>query len=81
MKGLWLLQARVVVAPYLVVGGTDSKHYGSLTRNIYRFQPLSIDRRGGDLQRVHGTDERINLQDLEAACKFFLHLIDLACSR
>ncbi len=74
------VQDRVLVAPYLVVGGTDSKHYAPLTRNIYRFQPMSIDRRGGDLQRIHGTDERISLHDLEVACSFFLRLIDLACS-
>mmetsp|Transcript_17488 Transcript_17488/g.52473 ORF Transcript_17488/g.52473 Transcript_17488/m.52473 type:complete len:508 (+) Transcript_17488:152-1675(+) len=74
----WPGSGRVVVAPYLVVGGTDSKHYAPLARNIYRFQPMSIDRRGGDLDRIHGTDERISVRDLEAACTFFLHFVSLA---
>eukprot|EP00983_Pelagomonas_calceolata_P048884 1141262-Pelagomonas_calceolata.AAC.9 len=31
----------IAVAPYLLTGGTDSKHFSHLTRAIYRFVPYS----------------------------------------
>lgn len=66
---------KLMVAPYLVVGGTDAKHYAPLTRNIYRFQPVPVNRTAGDISTIHGTDERIRIDDLQASCRFFLQLI------
>jgi hypothetical protein len=51
------------VIPYLLCGGTDSKWYANLTSNILRFAPFSVNRRAGDLKRVHGTDERLSVED------------------
>jgi hypothetical protein len=51
------------VIPYLLCGGTDSKWYANLTSNIVRFAPFSVNRRAGDLKRVHGTDERLSVGD------------------
>ena len=31
-----------LVSPYLVVGGTDARHYLGLTRNVYRFSPIQM---------------------------------------
>ncbi len=45
------------VAPGLVVAATDSRHFTELTDDIYRFSPVVHDER--DLERIHGTDERI----------------------
>jgi carboxypeptidase PM20D1 len=62
-----------VVAPYLTIGGTDSRHYGALTRNIYRFTPILAD--ATDLVRIHGTNERMAVANYAQCVQFFLQLI------
>ena len=63
----------IPVAPYLVIGGTDSRHYEAVCRNIYRFSPMMI---GPDsLGRVHGINECISLKNLENMLRFFITLI------
>jgi len=62
-----------LVAPALLVAGTDSRHYAPLTKNIYRFLPITL--RPDDARRYHGIDERISLQDYERCVRFYLQLI------
>ena len=50
--------ADVVVAPALVMGGTDSKHYAAIADAVYRFQPVHV--MAGDVARYHGIDERVS---------------------
>lgn len=42
-------------------GGTDSKHYSHLTNTILRFCPYALG--NDDVHRVHGTNERISVED------------------
>lgn len=63
----------VLVAPALVLGGTDSKHFEKLTQNIYRFSPLRIGPE--DLKRLHGNNERTSTKDYAEAVRFYFHLI------
>lgn len=49
----------VPVLPYLVPGGTDSKHYQNLTDNILRFAPFSVTTEL--LKTIHATNERISV--------------------
>lgn len=65
-----------VVAPSLVLGGTDARHFTGLTPNVYRFAPLRIG--SGDLERVHGTDERLALEDYGRMIRFYRELIESA---
>jgi carboxypeptidase PM20D1 len=65
-----------VVAPSLVLGGTDARHFTGLTPNVYRFAPLRIG--PGDLERVHGTDERLALEDYGRMIRFYRELIESA---
>ena len=63
----------IPVAPYLVIGGTDSRHYEPVCKNIYRFTPVLL---GPDsLGRVHGINECISLKNLENMQRFFITLI------
>ena len=62
-----------VVAPGLVIGGTDSRHFVDLSRNVYRFVPLRVGPE--DLGRFHGTDERISLDNLVSVVEFYVQLI------
>jgi carboxypeptidase PM20D1 len=62
-----------VVAPSLVVGMTDSRHYGRLSDRIYRFLPMRLGR--DDLERIHGTDERISVDNYVESVRFYLQVI------
>lgn len=73
-------QGSILVAPYLVVGGTDSKLYAPLTDLIFRFEPIAVSRGGNELGRIHGNDERISQDALLQQVKFFLHFIRSAFS-
>jgi carboxypeptidase PM20D1 len=63
----------VVVAPYLVTGGTDARHFSGLTLNVYRFTPTRLSLR--DLTRVHGTDERVSIANYAELVRFYAQLL------
>jgi carboxypeptidase PM20D1 len=65
-----------VVAPSLVLGGTDARHYAGLTPHVYRFAPFTVG--PGDLERVHGVDERLSLEDYGRMVRFYRELISAA---
>ena len=62
-----------IVAPGLVVGATDSRHYTSISENIYRFVPYNLGR--ADTERIHGIDERIAIEDYVKLIQFYAQLI------
>ena len=63
----------VVVAPYLVLGRTDARHYEAISENVYRFLPLRLDAEARG--RLHGTDERVGVEVLAGAVGFYRELI------
>lgn len=68
----------VIVAPTLMIGATDARHYATLTDNVYRFMPLRADE--SDLDRVHGTDERISIDNYHEIIVFYMRLIENSSS-
>ncbi|KIY68862.1 putative Gly-X carboxypeptidase [Cylindrobasidium torrendii FP15055 ss-10] len=46
-----------IVAPFLMNGGTDTRVFQNLTRNIYRFQPLKPSERA----EIHTVDEHVHI--------------------
>lgn len=66
-------QMNLTVAPYLVLGGSDSRFYAPIAENVYRFVPMSVS--GDDLKRIHGTNERIGTQDYACMIRFYAQLI------
>ncbi len=64
----------IIVAPYLVLGATDSRNYNALTNQIYRFTPVKMNNE--DLKRTHGINERISISDMGKSVKFFIALIE-----
>jgi carboxypeptidase PM20D1 len=62
-----------VVAPALVLGGTDSRNYSALTKNILRFTPMVID--NSDLSRIHGINECITTENYTNMIRFYDVLI------
>ncbi len=63
----------VVVAPGLAVVATDSRHYEAVADNIYRFLPMQL--KVEDLQRIHGIDERISVENYQQMVQFMILLI------
>ena len=58
-----------LVAPSLVLGGTDSAHYAPLARTIYRFLPARVGPQ--DLDRFHGNDERVAVEGCAVTVRFY----------
>jgi carboxypeptidase PM20D1 len=67
------LYPEAVVAPYLLPGGTDSRHFEGLTPNVYRFGAIRVD--ASDLRRAHGTDERVAVDVLARMVSFYMQLL------
>jgi len=64
------------VAPGLVTATTDSRHMTGITRDIYRFQPIVASVR--DFEMVHGTNERLTLENLARLTSFYAQLVATA---
>ena len=69
----------IAVAPGLTLAGTDSKHYGTVSDDAYRFNPMKIT--PPDLTGIHGTNERVSLENLVRATRFYMELIKGGASR
>jgi carboxypeptidase PM20D1 len=65
-----------MVAPGLVLAGTDSRHFEDIADNVYRFMPIRF--KPEDLPRVHGTDERIAVAQLADMVRFYHRLLSQA---
>ena len=64
-----------IVTPYLVMGGTDSRYYSEISTNLYRFAPFLYNNE--DRERIHGTNERIEIDTLGRAAGFYTRVIEL----
>ncbi len=62
-----------VAAPYLTLATTDSRHYAGLSDQVFRFTPFELDR--GELERIHGSNERISIQTLARMVQFYALLL------
>jgi carboxypeptidase PM20D1 len=64
------------VVPALVLAATDSRFYATIATNVYRFAPAWMPQ--AELQRIHGTGERLALADLERMIDFYAQLMSTA---
>jgi carboxypeptidase PM20D1 len=67
------LRPDVVVAPALMIGATDSRHFDGVAANVYKFSPVRA--RPEDLKRFHGTNERISMANYVEMIQFYHQLI------
>jgi len=64
----------VVVAPNLLSGATDSRHYAAALGVLpYRFVPMRL--AAADLARIHGTDERLAVANFAEMVRFYAQLL------
>jgi len=63
-----------LAVPYLVMGGTDARHYAIVSDNQYRFAPMRL--RGDQLGAVHGLNERQNVADFGNIVVWYIRFIE-----
>lgn len=66
----------VLVAPGLMIGATDSRHFGDVSDHIFKFSPVLA--KPVDLPRFHGTNERIAVSNYADAIRFYHRLMSQA---
>lgn len=67
------LDENILVAPYMVRGGTDAKYFYSVSPNVYRFMMIRID--PDTMRYIHGIDEHVAVEDYLEAIRFYYFLI------
>ena len=63
-----------MVAPGLMLAASDARHFQAVADQSYRFMPIRF--KSADLQRVHGTDERISADQLADMVRFYHRLLE-----
>ncbi|MCM1364208.1 MAG: M20/M25/M40 family metallo-hydrolase [Faecalibacterium sp.] len=67
------IEPNSIIAPFLVMGGTDAYFYEPICENIYRYAPFKVDT--SMLLCTHGTNERIPIKAMSGALTFFKNYI------
>ncbi|MEO5997878.1 MAG: peptidase dimerization domain-containing protein [Chitinophagaceae bacterium] len=58
-----------IIAPFLLIAGTDSHHFQQLAKHIIRFTPAI------DPQNFHGVNERVSLRSYQLSLWFYEQLL------
>eukprot|EP01023_Acetabularia_acetabulum_P000227 TRINITY_DN10094_c0_g5_i1.p1 TRINITY_DN10094_c0_g5~~TRINITY_DN10094_c0_g5_i1.p1 ORF type:complete len:499 (+),score=79.18 TRINITY_DN10094_c0_g5_i1:98-1594(+) len=67
-----------LVSPFLVLALTDSRHYLDLSRHgVYRYIPQDLYESKNDQDRIHGVNERVEVDDIPRMVTFYSTLISL----
>ena len=67
-----------VVAPSLVLGATDTRHFIAISDDLFRFLPARLGRE--DLKRYHGVNERIGIDNYGEFVRFYMRYLREAAS-
>ena len=63
----------IAVAPGLMIAGSDSKHYGQVADDAYRFNPFVL--AAEDLTGFHGTNEKISVANFAQGVRGYIQII------
>jgi len=69
----------VVVAPGLMIAGSDSRHYGKVADDAYRFNPFPLSNE--EFAGFHGTNERIETDAFIKGIKTYIRIIEVGASK
>lgn len=62
------------VLPFIMVGGTDSRHFGKICEHIYKFAPVLFT--DGERSMLHGVNESIRIECLEQGARYFYEVFN-----
>ncbi len=62
-----------IVSPYLMVQCSDSRHYGKICDQVYRFSAMDLT--AAERATIHGSNERIRLETACKAISFYINLM------
>lgn len=63
----------IPIAPFLTLQNTDTRHYIDIADDNYRFAPFIFE--PADLERIHGTNERVRVDTLPRAAAWYEEMI------
>jgi len=64
----------VVVTPGLMIAGSDTRHYGKVDDNAFRFNPIIMTPE--DLTGFHGTNEKISVDNYLQGIRSYVRILD-----
>jgi carboxypeptidase PM20D1 len=65
-----------IIAPNVVLGGTDSRYFSIITDDIYRFIPYTLD--SSDISRFHGLNERLGVKTFAHGIQAYYLMLEQA---
>ncbi|MDR3551894.1 MAG: M20/M25/M40 family metallo-hydrolase [Clostridia bacterium] len=62
-----------VISPYVMLGGSDSRHFAGMSPFVYRFSPLELTKE--ERESMHNVNEAVPVAKLKKCVEFYIRLI------
>jgi len=62
-----------ILSPYVMLGGSDSRHFAQISPFVYRFSPMELTK--AERESMHAANEAIPVKKLDTCIAFYIRLI------